>query len=299
MTTASFTSSETVKERDLQADRGLHLIIGVDGTLGASLHHCLSLQGSAVKGTSRRPDTPHLKLDLSKPWQEWELPQEIGTVYLMAGITSMARCAAEPELTDHINVAQIKRLVELLASRGAFIVFPSTNQVFDGSRPDVPVTTPPNPVSRYGQQKVQVEQAVLALGRQGAVIRYSKIISPGYALFEGWRQKLAAGEQIQAFEDMVMAPVTLAGATQVMSAVAEYRLAGLHQFSGNEDISYFRAAQTLALVWGADVGQVKAVLASTQLQNIGACPRHTTLQLSKSILEKMVSRPDPHVVLCH
>ena len=87
--------------------------------------------------------------------------------------------------------------------------FLSTNQVFDGSVPEMAADAPASPVSEYGRQKARVEAALRARMDQGApvaVLRLAKVVSRDMPLIRGWVDALSAGKPIRAFHDMTLAP---------------------------------------------------------------------------------------------
>ena len=134
-------------------------------------------EGATVAGTTRRAgatDAGVLSLDLSADAATWpELP-EAGAVLLGAGETSLARCRAEPAATHRVNVDAVASLSERLGRRGTFMVFLSTNLVFDGSRPFARATDRRSPLTEYGRQKAEAEAVIRLQGEGAAVLRLSK-----------------------------------------------------------------------------------------------------------------------------
>ncbi|MBM3491196.1 MAG: sugar nucleotide-binding protein [Alphaproteobacteria bacterium] len=125
------------------------------------------------------------------------------------------------------------------------------------------------------------EQAVLALGRQGAVLRLSKVVAPELALFAGWAAALRQRQSIAPFADMYMAPVPVVAVTQLVHAIAAARSTGIHQLSGDQDRSYALAAQLLARALGCDPALVRPGAADPVLHPAAALVRHSTLDMAR------------------
>ena len=142
------------------------LIVGADGLLGGTLRRHLQRAGHEVAATSLLsvPDSQNvLHLDLTQPPETWpELPA-CRAVVLCAAITSLEQCRANPAGTRLVNVTRTLALLEGLAQKGTFVVFISSNLVFDGSKPGRQADEPVCPRTEYGRQKAEAEAALLRL----------------------------------------------------------------------------------------------------------------------------------------
>ncbi|MDB5314109.1 MAG: dTDP-4-dehydrorhamnose reductase [Gemmataceae bacterium] len=240
---------------------GLRLVVGGDGVIGAELTRQLVSSGNPVVATTRRPrkaDGPALFLDLAADPAGWELPDRVGVGYLCGAITSVDQCRQFPDETRLVNVGRTLHLAHLLRRRGAHVVFLSSNQVFDGSRPLPPVTAPRAPQTEYGRHKAQAEVDLLAAGG-ATVVRFTKVVGPGWALFQTWTESLRRGEPIAPFHDMYLSPVPLSFAAGVLVRVGESRPGGVVQVSGDRDVSYAEVAARLAERIGALPSLVRPV----------------------------------------
>lgn len=258
---------------------GKVLITGAEGNIASGLLDALSLAGNTIWSTTRRRDavgSRRLFVDLSESPHQWSLPPgPVDVAFLCAGVGSQERCGIEPEATRQINVLQTFELARTLAAQGAFVIFISTNLVLDGQTPFAAKDQPYNPQTAYGVQKAEAEQQLLKLGKQIAIVRLGKVIVPGMALFDRWADDLSEGKTIHPFQDMVMAPIPLSFALDVLCRVAFQRRSGITQATAMRDISYAQAAQSIARNLGASEGLIAPVRGqhSTHIYS----PRHTTL----------------------
>jgi dTDP-4-dehydrorhamnose reductase len=264
-----------------RADRVL--IVGADGLVGRALFHALQRRGMPVTGTSRRgaADESRLFLDLSGPEEAWNWPPTTAAAVLCAGITRQEACRQDPLGSARINVHRTVALARRLVDEGAFVVFLSTNQVFDGTVPHRPGGDQTCPLTEYGRQKADSERQLLALGGQVAVVRFTKILGPCPPLLQGWQDSLRHGEVIRPFADMVMAPVGLGFSAEVLRRVVSLRSSGILQVSAQEDLSYAQVGHYLARHLRVDPALVRPVTAAAVGVSPETVPRHTTLDTSR------------------
>jgi dTDP-4-dehydrorhamnose reductase len=261
----------------------MFLLVGGDSEIGAWTRRHLTTSGKAAAATTRRPerasdDRP--LLDLAADLSAWQPPAGISAACILAANARLAACAADPSGSAHVNVDQTLALAEKLTARGAYVLFLSSNQVFDGSAADVPADHAPCPVSEYGRQKARAEAALRDRMRRGApvaILRLAKVVSPTMPLLQDWMRALSAGVPIRAFHDMTMAPVPIGLVSGAIAALMESRAPGVFQLTGPQDVSYMDVARHLADRLGAAPALVTSVSAREAGMPDGATPRHTTL----------------------
>jgi dTDP-4-dehydrorhamnose reductase len=271
------------------------LIVGSDGQLGSALMRYLREKGVRVIGTTKRPDRldeTRLHLDLLGDMQTWRCPFPIAVAVICAGVTKTETCRLNPIQTARINVGGTSDLVRNLVESRAFVIFLSTNLVFDGSDPFRLPSDEVSPVTEYGRQKAETEQRIRVHGTSVAVVRFTKILGPTGSLLNSWAQSMKRSERIQPYSDMYMSPVPISFAVSVLAAVAENRLPGILQVSGDRDISYAEAAFIGARTLGVDEGLVQPVSAVAAGRYVGPIPANTTLNTSRLKRELGMRAPD-------
>jgi dTDP-4-dehydrorhamnose reductase len=264
----------------------MFLVVGGDSEIGAAAHRSLRSERKAVAATTRRrdriaPDRPFL--DLAAPLQSWQPPPGIRAACLCAAIARLAACASDPQGSARINVAQTVALAEKLVARDVYVLFLSTNQVFDGSVPHTPADAPHAPRSEYGRQKARAEAALQELMGRGApvaILRLAKVVSTTMPLIDDWTRKLAAGTPIRAFNDLTLAPTPTGMVCAAISALMEDRAGGIFQLTGPRDVSYAEVGRFLAGSLGADPALVEETSARAGALPEGATPANTTLDSS-------------------
>ncbi len=254
------------------------LIVGADGVIGRELAAALRSIGHDVAGTSRRPDAP-LRLDLAAA-ESWT-PPACDVAYFCAGVTSLKTCEEHPGETRGVNVLGTERVVRALRDRSVFVIFLSTNLVFDGSHARAAAGEPCAPASEYGRQKAEAEAALLAMGGC-AVVRLTKVVPAGMPLLQSWRDALRRRETIHPFSDKLMAPIALGHVVHALQAIASERLDGIWQLSADRDISYADAAFRIAGRLGASPSLVAPTPCRGRGSEMDCGPRHTTLDDSRA-----------------
>lgn len=106
------------------------------------------------------------------------LAQPYAGIINAAAYTAVDQAESEPELAERINHFAVAQLAQLACEQGSFLLHVSTDYVFDGQayRPYVE-TDMTAPLNIYGASKLRGEQAFLASGCRGAIVRTSWVYS--------------------------------------------------------------------------------------------------------------------------
>ncbi|MCK5602942.1 sugar nucleotide-binding protein [Candidatus Pacearchaeota archaeon] len=260
-----------------------YLIIGSDSMVGNALIEYLSRAGEKVIGTTRRHEAvnaTNLYLDLADDVEMFQCPDGVTVAIVCAAVTKIEYCRLNPVETAQINVQSTVALVKKLVENGVFVIYLSTNQVFDGSTPHRNPDDSLSPITEYGRQKAEVERQFHKFNKSVAIVRFSKIMPSISPLFSAWIEGLKNGQTIHPFSDMYMAPVPLTYVTSVLRFVGDLRLSGIWQVSGNQDISYADVARFIARIIGKSESLVQPILVSQSI-HMESVPSHTTLNIER------------------
>jgi dTDP-4-dehydrorhamnose reductase len=281
----------------------MFLIAGGDSEIGSATVRRAAERGLPVLATTRRRQTVtagRLFLDLNDLGEPWQPPRGVTAACLCMAAARLAQCANDPEGSAHINVRQTLRFARLLADAGIYVLLLSTNQVFDGRKPHVAADTPLSPVSAYGKQKAEAEQALREMMAEGAgvgTLRFSKVVSPGMPLLANWREELSRGRPVRAFSDMTMAPVPVSQAADAILHMLGTRAVRIAQLSSPHDLRYTDIARLVAADLGASPSLVIEASARDHGQPEGATPEHTTLDSSYLRETADIAVASPHTVV--
>jgi len=275
-------------------------VIGGDGQLGLNLASRLRKEGNHVLSTvfmNNQVKEDQLFLDLSKDIFDWQVPGPTDIAFFCAAITSLDKCRTQPEYSSKINVKNTLVLARRLSLDGAALFFPSSNLVFDGLVPFQKATDPLNPLCEYGRQKAETEQGLAELTERVAIVRFTKIISPGMTIIKNWIIDLQNGKTIHPFSDMVLSPVSLSFATDTIIAIMQRESYGTWQVSAREDITYEQMAMYLAEKMGVSQKLIEPIKLHQSGMTFETIPKHTTLDTSRLKEELGIEPPEVWNVL--
>lgn len=260
------------------------IVVGGEGQLGSSLTARLKQSAGPVLSTiflRNQLSVDEVYLDLGTDVSRWPIPGEFDSAFLCAAITSTESCRMQPDACRQVNVENTLTLARRLSETGAALFFPSTNLVFDGSIPFRKATDPTNPQCEYGRQKVEAERGLASLTDKVAIIRFTKIIGPSMVLLTNWAADLRQRKTIHPFSDLVLAPVSLRFATEVILAVMRKESYGFWQVSAAEDVTYEQMARYVARKIGAPQSLIEPVQSVQSGLVLETVPSYTTLDASR------------------
>jgi len=273
-----------------------HLVIGGDGLIGKALASILCYQGKDVIRTSRRQNslaTGAVWLDLANVPDNWR-PQEICEVtYFCAGVSRYQTCRENPDASRRVNVVNTLKIATRLVEAGTFLIYLSTNAVFDGNAPYRRTSDPVAPKTEYGRQKVEAECQLLKLGRLVSVLRLTKVFPERPPLLMNWISSLQRHEAIHPFYDLTCAPLPLEEVVKALIALGEEKRAGIWHLSGDRDVSYADLVGHLASSLGLDLNLVQPCSVRDSHHYAEHVPTYTSLDCS--LLEGELGLPAPNV----
>lgn len=151
------------------------LITGASGLLGRPIMKALKTEKNwKVTGTAFSRDSGDLKrVDLSDidnigPFLD-NLKPEI--IIHSAAERRPDVSMKDPEGTRRLNVDATAAIAEWATTNSAYLIYISTDYVFDGTNPPYKVDSLPNPLNDYGRSKRAGELAVLSTCSDSAILR--------------------------------------------------------------------------------------------------------------------------------
>lgn len=111
-------------------------------------------------------------------------------------------------------------------------------------------------------------------------------------LIKEWLRMLQNEERIHPFSDMVIAPLSLNFAVDVLHRVAGARSPGIFQASAARDVTYAQVGRHIARRLHASPELVQPVRSGEASQSLEAIPRHTTLDTTRLPTEFGLEPPD-------
>jgi dTDP-4-dehydrorhamnose reductase len=161
-----------------------YIIVGASGLIGSELCSQLTEKRQITIGTAfSQPRLPYLPFDITKQSLLDVIPDlcDSDVVMLMSAATDLKWIysnALESRLT---NVESTINVINCAQSRGAKIIYPSSENIFDGEQAGYSEQDVPRPLTLYGKQKVEIESYLKGLKQSSMIVRFGWNI--------GWRNK--------------------------------------------------------------------------------------------------------------
>ena len=263
------------------------LIVGGNGLIGSFLaDRCRATGANTVLSTRRQTASDgYLFGDLDGGKFATLVSADADVVFLCAAQTNMRECRDHPDQSYRVNVSGTVELAEQLIGNGAFVVFLSSNAVFDGATPWPDEQQVHSPVCEYGRQKSRAEDLLLTLpGARSrlAVVRLSKVLSRRSGIAADFLRRIRSNEACEAFDDLRMSPISLDYVANALIAIASRRLPGIFHLSGAEEVSYAEFASRLARHANANAALIRAVSSTVSGAEVLFRPAHPGLGMSRT-----------------
>lgn len=258
------------------------LITGANGLLGQHLVKLiLNATKHEVQATSKREPRQviqdnrihYYSLDITDGMAVNLMMEKLAPDIIIhcAALTQVDECEQQPIKAWEINVTATRFFVDAAKKINAFMVFVSTDFVFDGIHGPYRETDDVNPVSYYGSTKVAAEKAVSESGLPYAIVRtcllYGNILFGTRSNIVSWvKENLEAGKKIKVVSDQWRTPTYIEDLAKGIVLIAEKKATGLFHISGKDFLSPYDMAIATADYLHLDKTLIEKVDASVFTQ---------------------------------
>jgi dTDP-4-dehydrorhamnose reductase len=248
------------------------LVTGASGQLGTEL-----LPRIATLGVTIAPG--HQELDLTSDNAVSQIVALRPTHVLhAAAATDVERCEVEPAWGQLVNAEGTRRVAEACRDVGAWLLYVSTDYVFDGSKRSPYVESdPPTPLNAYGRSKLAGEEHVRVLAPRWVIVRTAWLYGHvGHNFVVAILRKLQAGELLKVVTDQVGSPTYAADLAEGIAQLVAHGAEGIFHLTNSGVCSWFEFAQTIAREVGADPARVHPIT-SAELNLRASRPSYSVL----------------------
>ena len=203
-----------------------------------------------------------------------------------AALTDVDKCEIEKELAWKINVEGTRNIAEAVKTSNAFLIYISTDYVFNGKRGQYTETDCVDPINHYGFTKLNAEKLVKGLVDKYCIIRASVIYgstpATGKVNFALWvLGKLQRNEKVRIATDQWNSPTLNTNLAEMTLEIIERKLTGTFHLSGATRLSRYDFAKQIAETFDLD-SHMLCPVNSSEFSWVAPRPKDSSLDTTKA-----------------
>jgi dTDP-4-dehydrorhamnose reductase len=209
-----------------------------------------------------------IKVDLSGPMYLFrQAIKEVkpDVIVHLAAMTDVERCEIQKNIANKINHLSIKQLVDYVENKNkeCFVLYVSTDYVFDGERGRYKEDDNTNPINWYGATKLLAEEELFkSRSENWCIARTStpfgvhakKLTFPLFVV-----KNLSQNHEIKALSDQITSPTYAFNLGEMLLEIIEDRIKGVIHVSGSSEVSRFDQALLVASMYNLDKNLIKPI----------------------------------------
>ena len=266
------------------------LITGASGLYGSKLAQIALTKNYEVYSSdiqSRVVYGNFVKLDVSVKGQIEEAFKTIkpDVVVHAASLTDVDKCELNKEIAWKVNIEGTKNIVEAAKITGSFLIYISTDYIFNGKTGRYKETDKPGPINYYGLTKLKAEEIVknqteYFIARPSVI--YGAAPAAGKINFALWLiEALRKNERVKIVTNQWNTPTLNTNLAEMTLEVIKRRLTGTYHLCGATRVSRLEFAELIADVFGLKKSLIDSVL-SSQFMWPAKRPIDSSLDISKA-----------------
>lgn len=218
-----------------------YLIIGASGNVGSYIYTRLKAEGITAIGTrhGNKRNEELLPFDItldsvSKLAESFTGGEK--TAIVCTAVSKIDQCAEEYEYAYEINVKKTKQLIQELQNEGFYVIYFSTDNVFDGTKGGYTEEDKTCAVNAYGRMKVEMEQYLQKNIPSVCIFRISKVVSTlrrPQNVFCEWETAIEKKE-IRCIKDNIISFIAVEDIYQACILAASRKMSGLYHIAGDD-----------------------------------------------------------------
>jgi dTDP-4-dehydrorhamnose reductase len=267
------------------------LVTGASGLYGSKLAEIATARNYEVySGYSR--DQPaygtSIQFDVSDKNRVEDVFKEIDpeVVVHAAALTDVDKCEINKELAWKINVKGTRNIVEAVKATNVFLVYISTDYVFNGEKGRYKEADQPDPINYYGLTKLKAEEIVTDFADECCIARasvvYGSTPAAGKVNFALWvLNKLKRNEQARIVTDQWNSPTLNINMAEMTLEIIKRKLTGTFHLCGATRINRYDFAKQIASSFNLDSNLI-CPATSAEFSWAAKRPRDSSLDTAKT-----------------
>ena len=267
------------------------LVTGASGLFGSKLAELAIANKYAVfSGYSQDPvaSGAPIQFDVSDKNQVEAIFKKINpeVVVHAAALTDVDKCELNRETAWKINVEGTRNIAEAAKSSHAFLVYISTDYIFNGETGGYTEDDRTDPINYYGFTKLKAEKLVKDFDDEYCIARASVIYgstpAAGKINFALWIvNQLKKKKQIKIVTDQWNSPTLNTNLANMTLEIIKRKLTGTFHLSGATRISRYDFAKAIAHPFNLDENLINPC-SSADFSWVAKRPRDSSLNTSKA-----------------
>ena len=281
------------------------LVTGSNGLLGQKLTDlCLNDPEVELIASSRGPNRHPVNagyiyedMDILDPLQIQRVVEKYhpDTIINTAAMTNVDACESDKENCYALNVGSVKSLIRLAEQHNIQLIHLSTDFIFDGENGPYAEDDQPNPLSYYGQTKLEAEMLLQQSSCKWVILRtiivYGIVNDMSRSNIILWAKgALEKGSPINVVDDQWRMPTLAEDLAECCLLAAKKNAEGIFNASGKDMLSILEMVQKVAVYWNLDQSLIKPISADS-LNQAAKRPKRTGFILDKA---KNILGYNPH-----
>lgn len=237
------------------------LITGSNGLLGQKLvKQLMSEKEHSFLATARGENRlisisgfDYQTMDITNKKQVFEVVESYmpDCIIHTAAMTNVDQCESEKEACLAMNVEAVKYLAEVCDKHNIHLVHVSTDFIFDGTHGPLREDEKPNPISFYGQSKLDAELIVQKMTAPWSIARTVLVIGIVDQMSRSnivlWAKgALEKGQKINVVTDQFRTPTLAEDLADGCLRIADKKAIGVFNISGPDQMSIFELVNQVA-----------------------------------------------------
>ena len=276
------------------------LITGGSGLLGSNIAKFAAskfeVYATYNKNEVSMEDVHFFQADLTKK-EELVKIEHIKPDFIIhcAALTNVDYCEDHPDEAYTHNVLASVNIAEISRKIDAYLIYISTDSVFDGEKGDYREDDTPNPINVYGKTKLEAEQRISSIHAHSCIVRtniYGWNKRNKFSLAEWMLNKLINNEELPALKDIYFSPILVNDFSKILFKLQDKNYTNIIHVAGSESCSKLDFAYRIAEVFGLDNGLIKPI----SIHKLGLkAPRGENTSLNVSKVEMVLKERLPKV----
>ena len=273
------------------------LLTGSNGLLGQKLVELIApMDGfelvATSRGKDRLPDSDltyqYQSLDITDKAQVMEVisTHKPDAIIHTAAMTNVDQCESEQEQCHKLNVEAVGYVIEAARANQAFLLHLSTDFIFDGSFGPLDEEAAPNPISIYGQSKLDAEQLIINSDIDWAIARTVLVYGLAHDMSRSniilWVKKsLESNQPIKVVNDQWRTPTLAEDLAMGCFLIIKNRAKGIFNVAGKDFLTPYEMAIKTAEFFNLDTSTM-AMADSGNFSQPAKRPPKTGLKIDKA-----------------